>query len=99
MTKIVSVAEMKAIEAAADQAGITYGMMMDAAGNAVAEHVLARLEDMAAQKIVVLVGSGNNGGDGLVAARRLAEAGAAVSVYASKPLDESDPKVQRLRQK
>jgi len=99
MTKIVSVAEMKAIEAAADQAGITYAMMMDAAGNAVAEHILARLDALADHKIVVLVGSGNNGGDGLVAAHRLAESGATVSVYATKPLDETDPKVQRLRQK
>src|SRR6185436_19310023 len=42
-------------------------------------------------------GSGNNGGDGLVAANQLAEAGAAVSVYLTKPPDEADPKVQRLR--
>ncbi|MCC7359562.1 MAG: NAD(P)H-hydrate dehydratase [Anaerolineales bacterium] len=99
MTKIVTVDQMKVIEAAADQAGVTYAMMMDAAGNAVAEHVLARLEALDDDKIVVLTGSGNNGGDGLVAAHRLAEAGASVSVYAAKPLDESDPKVQRLRQK
>lgn len=99
MTKIVSVDQMKAIEAAADQAGITYAMMMDAAGNAVAEHVLARLDTPAEDKIVVLVGAGNNGGDGLVAAHRLAESGATVSVYAAKPLDDTDPKVQRLRAK
>ncbi len=100
MTKIVSVDQMKAIEAAADQAGISYAMMMDAAGNAVAEHILARLDSPAEHKIVILVGAGNNGGDGLVAAHRLAEAGpAVVSVYATKPLDETDPKVQRLRQK
>ena len=99
MTKIVTVDQMKAIEAAADQAGITYAMMMDAAGHAVAEHVLARLDALDEHKVVILVGAGNNGGDGLVAAHRLAEAGANVSIYAAKPLDESDPKVQRLRQK
>jgi NAD(P)H-hydrate epimerase len=99
VTKVVTVDQMRAVEAAADQAGITYAMMMDAAGHAVAEHVLARLDAPAEHKVVVLCGSGNNGGDGLVAAHRLAEAGASVAVYATQPLDESDPKVQRLRSK
>ena len=97
--KIVTVAEMKAIEAAGDQAGLSYAMMMDSAGQAVAEHILARVSDLAEQKVVVLCGSGNNGGDGLVAAHRLAEAGASVSIYALKPLDETDAKVQRLRER
>jgi NAD(P)H-hydrate epimerase len=90
---------MKAIEAAAVRAGVAYAAMMDAAGNAVAEHVLARIENPAEHKVVVLCGSGNNGGDGLVTANRLAEAGASVAVYASKMPDESDAKVQRLREK
>ncbi len=98
-TKIVSVAEMKAIEAAGDQAGLSYAMMMDSAGQAVAENTLARLSHPAEHKVVVLCGTGNNGGDGLVAANRLAEAGATVAVYALKPVDETDVKVQRLRQK
>ena len=97
--KIVSVAEMKALDAAADQAGLSYAMMMDSAGKAVAEQILARVTDPAEQKMVVLCGSGNNGGDGLVAANRLAEAGASVAIYALKPLDETDAKVQRLRER
>ncbi len=97
--KVVSVAEMRAAEAAADRSGLTYAMMMDAAGHAVAEHILARLDDAAAHKVVVLCGPGNNGGDGLVAARRLAEAGASVAVYCTRPPDESDVKVRRLREK
>ena len=99
VTKIVTVAEMKAIEAAADKAGVTFAAMMDAAGNAVAEHVLARIGNPAEHKVVVLCGTGNNGGDGLVAANRLAEAGATVAVYATKMPEESDAKVQRLREK
>lgn len=98
-TKIATVAEIKTIEAAADQAGASFAMMMDAAGQAVAENVLARAGSPSEQKVVVLCGTGNNGGDGLVAANRLAEAGATVAVYALKPLDESDVKVQRLREK
>jgi ADP-dependent NAD(P)H-hydrate dehydratase / NAD(P)H-hydrate epimerase len=97
--KIVTISEMKGIEAAADKAGLSFAMMMDSAGQAVAEHILARTTAVSDSKVVVLCGSGNNGGDGLVAANRLAEAGAAVSVYALKPLDETDAKVQRLREK
>ena len=97
--KIVTISEMKAIESAADQAGLTFAMMMDSAGQAVAEHILARTTTVSEARIVVLCGSGNNGGDGLVAANRLAEAGASVSIYALKPLDETDAKVQRLREK
>jgi len=96
-TKVVSVAQMKAIEAAADAAGVSYAMMMDAAGSAVAEHILARLTRPADHKAVVLCGTGNNGGDGLVAAHRLAEAGVQTAVYAVAPPDEGDAKVQHLR--
>ena len=99
MTKIVTIDQMKSIEAAADRAGVTYAMMMENAGRAVAEAVLAQVEDPATHKVVVLCGAGNNGGDGLVAAYRLAEAGAAVSVYCTKPLDENDPNLQRVRSK
>src|SRR6185503_9411009 len=97
--KIVTIAEMKEIEAAADKAGISYAMMMDAAGQAVAENILARIGEPAEHKAVVLVGGGNNGGDGLVAANRLAEAGMTVAVYGLKPADEADVKVQRLRER
>lgn len=97
--KIVTVAEMQRMEAAADRAGVNFAMLMDAAGNAVAQHVLARIGQAAEHKVVVLCGAGNNGGDGLVAAHRLAESGASVGVYATRPLDEADAKVQRLRAK
>src|SRR5689334_14869594 len=98
-TKIVTIAQMKAIEAAADRAGISYAMIMDAAGQAVAENILSRVGEAAEHKAVVLVGGGNNGGDGLVAANRLAEAGMTVAVYGLKPADDSDIKVQRLRER
>jgi ADP-dependent NAD(P)H-hydrate dehydratase / NAD(P)H-hydrate epimerase len=100
MPKIVTVTEMKAIETAADKAGVTYAMMMEAAGMAVAQAVLARLENPADHKVVVLCGPGNNGGDGMVAAYHLAEAGAgSVALYFSKMPDENDPNLQRVRQK
>ncbi len=100
MTKIITIEQMKAIEAAADKAGVTYAMMMEAAGTAVAQAVLARLENLADHKVVVLCGSGNNGGDGMVAAYHLAEAGVgSVALYFSKMPDENDPNLQRVREK
>lgn len=97
-TKIVTVAEMRRLEAAADAAGVSYAAMMERAGEAVAEAILARVTPSATTALL-LIGPGNNGGDGLVAARHIAEAGATVKIYALKPLDESDPKVAVLREK
>ena len=57
--------------------------LMRNAGAAVAKVVLERFA--AARKVDVLCGPGNNGGDGYVAARLLAESGVAVSVWASGP--------------
>jgi hydroxyethylthiazole kinase-like uncharacterized protein yjeF len=97
MTKVVTVDQMRAIEAAADRAGVTYAAMMEAAGRAVAEAVLARLSRPSEHKVVVLCGLGNNGGDGLVAAHYLAQAGAAVSVYFHSRPDDTHPNLQRVR--
>ncbi|MFQ5406881.1 MAG: NAD(P)H-hydrate epimerase [Anaerolineales bacterium] len=97
MLKIVTVAQMRALEAAADAAGVTYAEMMDRAGAAVAEVVQARIETLQGKTIVVLVGPGNNGGDGLVAGRLLAEAGATVKFYFLRPPAEDDPNVAKAR--
>jgi NAD(P)H-hydrate epimerase len=99
MPRVFTVAEMRALEAAADRAGVSYALMMENAGRAVAEALLAHLDDLAAHKFLVVCGSGNNGGDGLVAAHYLSNAGARVTVYCVRSPDEADPKVQRLRAK
>lgn len=91
---IVSVAEMKALEAAADAAGHTYARMMELAGQHVARAILKRLT-VKGRRALILVGPGNNGGDGLVAARYLAEAGATVTVYLSRARDAGKDEVYR----
>jgi ADP-dependent NAD(P)H-hydrate dehydratase / NAD(P)H-hydrate epimerase len=78
--RLVSVQEMLDIERAADAAGLKYAEMMDRAGKAVAAVVSERLE-MTPLQVLVLVGPGNNGGDGLVAARELHHQGHVVTVY------------------
>ncbi|MGQ0602799.1 MAG: NAD(P)H-hydrate dehydratase [Anaerolineales bacterium] len=100
MPYLLTISEMKALEAAANGAGLSYAQMMENAGRAVAEAVLARLgDDLDPHKIVVLCGQGNNGGDGLVAAHYLSNAGARVTVYCAHSPEEADGKVKRLREK
>lgn len=84
--KVFAVSEMVAAEKAADAAGVSYAQMMESAGQAVAEAIMARYS-MAGMRVLVLVGPGNNGGDGLVCGRYLAQAGADVAFYLSKPRD------------
>jgi ADP-dependent NAD(P)H-hydrate dehydratase / NAD(P)H-hydrate epimerase len=77
--KIVSADEMRAIDrATSERFGIPALTLMENAGAAVADYVLSHRA--AARRIVVFCGKGNNGGDGLVAARRLHQQGKKVQV-------------------
>ncbi len=91
MIKIVKVAEMRAIEKEADASGLSYEQMMDNAGRALADRVLSLLAGQPSARITVLVGSGNNGGDALVAGRLLAEdSDHDVNFYLYRPRDADD---------
>lgn len=89
MIKVVSVEQMRTIEAAADAGGLSYATMMENAGWAVAERVKQILANRPDTRVTVLVGPGNNGGDGLVAGRLLAEA-AQVRFYLLKTRSADD---------
>ena len=97
MAKIVTVEEMRAIESAADASGLTYAAMMENAGRSVAAAILERFPDVRGKRVAVLVGGGNNGGDGLVAAGYLAEAGAQLGVYLAAARPEDDANLARVR--
>lgn len=98
MPKIVTVEEMRAIEAATDAAGVSYAEMMDRAGRAVADVIKERIAGLEGARVVVLVGPGNNGGDGLVAGRLVAEeTDAAVSFYLLKARDKSDANYAKVK--
>jgi hydroxyethylthiazole kinase-like uncharacterized protein yjeF len=93
--QVVTTAEMRRLEAAADAAGHTYANMMAAAGLAVAEAVRARLAPDGAARILLLIGPGNNGGDGLVAARHLHEWGHECTLYIWQRAESADPLLVR----
>ena len=77
--KIVSAAEMRAIDrATSERFGVPSLTLMENAGSAVARFVLTDYPQ--AGRIGIVCGKGNNGGDGFVAARKLTEAGRAVRV-------------------
>jgi ADP-dependent NAD(P)H-hydrate dehydratase / NAD(P)H-hydrate epimerase len=75
---LLSAEEMRACEADAVRGGVSTLQLMERAGVALAEHA----QRMAGPegRFAVLCGPGNNGGDGLVAARHLAKAGRQVLV-------------------
>ena len=90
--KIVTAAQMTAIEQASEKAGVSTDVLMDNAGLAVAQEARA-LVGAAGVRVLVLVGPGNNGADGLVAARHLRRWGAEVTCYLVSGRPESDPKM------
>ncbi len=79
MRPILTTAEMIAAEQRAINAGTSVETLMERAGAALAEAAYRYAGKMPA---LILVGPGNNGGDGYVAARHLAERGVKVRVAA-----------------
>jgi NAD(P)H-hydrate epimerase len=96
--KLVSVAEMQAIEREADAAGLSYAQMMENAGAGLAEEIARSYGHFKTGGALGLVGSGNNGGDTLVALEWLARQGWPVRAYLVRPRPDSDPLVARLQQ-
>ena len=77
--KIVTAAEMREIDQATSQRfGVPSLTLMENAGTAVANFVLLRYRSV--ERIGVICGKGNNGGDGFVAARKLQATGKGVRV-------------------
>jgi hydroxyethylthiazole kinase-like uncharacterized protein yjeF len=94
MARIVNVEQMRAIESAAGRKGLSYDRMMDLAGEAVFHHAVRQCGEISGKRMAVLCGSGNNGGDGLVAAAHLAKSGAGVRVFLAAERKQGDPRRQ-----
>jgi hydroxyethylthiazole kinase-like uncharacterized protein yjeF len=97
--KIANTEEMRYLEQATDASGHSYAEMMETAGSAVgaiADKMVLTAPD---KHVLVLVGPGNNGGDGLVAARFLLEAGHQITVYVWKRDVRGDENFRRLKRR
>lgn len=70
--KTITPDEMKSIEEGSETIGVSRVILMENAGHGVADLVRSRFRDLSSKKVVVVCGTGNNGGDGFVAARHLA---------------------------
>ncbi len=92
--KVVTAAQMAAIEQASERAGVSTDTLMENAGLAVAQAAREELGGAAGARIVVLVGPGNNGADGLVAARHLRRWGADVVCCLLTGRPDVDPKLE-----
>jgi hydroxyethylthiazole kinase-like uncharacterized protein yjeF len=76
--KILTAAEMAATDKQSVEQGVPVAVLMENAGAAVARFCLRRFPGNGL--VVAFCGKGNNGGDGFVAARHMAEAGRRVRV-------------------
>lgn len=86
--KLVTVAEMKAIEEEANQKRVSYEIMMERAGKGVAELVHRYYGSSQNRVVTALVGNGNNGGDALVALEDLSQKGWQVKALLAKTRDD-----------
>ena len=107
---LLTVKQMRAVERRADESGLSYAQMMQNAGRGAAQVILTKLAerrapDGQALRVLVLCGPGNNGGDGLVCADELAEAGQrdglsiTPQVYLLKPRGDDDPVFAPIRRR
>ena len=94
--KFVTVQEMILIEKAADAAGHTYEAMMEAAGKGLADEIQSNFGPDPGRVVTALVGSGNNGGDALIALDYLQSRGWKSTALICRKRPEADPLVHRF---
>jgi ADP-dependent NAD(P)H-hydrate dehydratase / NAD(P)H-hydrate epimerase len=98
--KIVTVSQMQQAEHDCAQFGISTSDLMEKAGKAIAEEVRITVGDLRNHNILVLVGPGNNGGDGLVAARYLFDWGTGrIKIYLCTGRPESDANFGEIKKR
>jgi len=100
MRQVVATAQMRALEQAAVDAGATWAGLMEQAGWGVTQIAMRVLGHVEGKRVLILAGPGNNGGDGLVVARHLHDAGARVALYFWRRRDTpDDANWQRCRER
>ena len=97
--KIVTADQMRQIDQECGNIGLPTSVLMENAGKAVAEEVRRILNTVEQKRVLILVGPGNNGGDGLVAARHLHDWGAEVSVYLLGQRSGDDSNLRQVQER
>jgi len=69
--KVLTAAQMREVDRRTIEGGVPSLVLMENAGRSVTEFIAERFSPLSEQRVVVFCGKGNNGGDGLVAARHL----------------------------
>jgi len=72
--------QMDKIDTNSEKLGIPRILLMENAGSVLADHIINHVKELDSRKVVVVAGTGNNGGDGFVAARHLAGYSKEISV-------------------
>lgn len=81
MKNFITCDQMKFLEKRADESGLSYYQMMENAGSAATALILKEWgHAVSGSEFLLFCGKGNNGGDGFVAARLLADQGGEVTV-------------------
>ena len=91
--ELVTVSQMITLEKEANERGLGYDQMMKNAGSALAKVIQERYGHTQSRNILGLIGSGNNGGDTLIALSELIEKGWQVAAYLVKSRKKNDPLV------
>ena len=96
MKPVLTVEQMRAVDAEALAAGLSEELLVERAGTAVAVGALRLMGGAYGRRVVVVAGKGNNGADGRVAADRLARRGARVTVLSAAEAPERIPGRTRI---
>jgi hydroxyethylthiazole kinase-like uncharacterized protein yjeF len=94
LSQVLTAEQMRIAEHALFDSGVSVSALMEVAAGGAAEWIR---RVAAGRSVTVLCGPGNNGGDGYVIARRLSEAGNAVSIIA--PLDPVSDAAKTARER
>ncbi len=99
MEPILSVEEMKRMDQlAVEELRLPSICLMENAGRGCAEAISDFIDDHKIQHVAILCGAGNNGGDGFVIARALANMGLIVDCFATCDLEMQSPDAKIMRQ-
>ncbi len=93
MQPVLNIEDIRSVEKRLASSGVSMSELMHRAGAALAQEVSQHTET---KKVAILVGFGNNGGDGWVCASELYEKGYDVTVVSPLPIEDIDSDLARV---